>query len=280
MGLISDLCNRLVIGSMDIVRDELIPVGNRLNRSGVLVEDINLLKRETLGLGHAEVGEDEAAQAGRSPDEEHFGAKVAILRIDDVRGGVAVRRVSDTSVNGRVQNHVPNTKVPEPVRGGREGHGLGTDSERVDLAGDDPSNGTPGRCEEGDVDADEGDKALLARLVLHGDGDTDDGDEVLADEHTNGTNQEETTATDMVNSPERGNGHAYVDNGGGDRDREGVGNTGLFEESRTVVEDEVDTGELLPSLQEDTSEGTKEDLVGAVLEAVDVRALAEFLFDS
>jgi hypothetical protein len=38
--------------------------------------------------------------AGRSPDEEHLGAEVAILRVDDVRGGVAVSRVSDTSVNG------------------------------------------------------------------------------------------------------------------------------------------------------------------------------------
>jgi hypothetical protein len=67
VGLISDLGNRLLIGGVDVVRDELIPVGNRLDRGGVLVEDINLLKRETLGLGHAEVGEDEAAKRRSIP---------------------------------------------------------------------------------------------------------------------------------------------------------------------------------------------------------------------
>ena len=115
-------------------------------------------------------------------------------------------------------------------------------------------------------------------MVLHGDGDTDNGDEVLADEHTNGTDQEKTTATDVVNGPERGDGHTDVDDSSGDRDREGVGDTGLLEEGRTVVEDKVDAGELLPCLQEDTGKAAKENLVGAVLEAVDVRALAEFLF--
>ena len=65
------------------------------------------------------------------------------------------------------EHHSPNTKVPEPVGGGREGHGLGADGERVYLAGDDPRNRTPGGGEEGDVDADEGNKALLACLVLH-----------------------------------------------------------------------------------------------------------------
>ncbi len=84
----------------------------------------------------------------------------------------------------------------------------------------------------------------------------------------------------MVNGPERGNSHTDVDDSGGDRDCEGVGDTGLFEEGRAIVEDEVDTGELLPRLQENTSKAAKENLVRAVLEAVEVRALAEFLFHS
>ena len=92
MGLVIDPGNRLVIGGVDVVRDELIPVGNRLDRCGVLVENINQLKRETLGLGHAEVGKEEAANTGCSPDEEHLGAEVAKLRIDDVWDGVAVRK--------------------------------------------------------------------------------------------------------------------------------------------------------------------------------------------
>ena len=45
-----------------------------------------------------------------------------------------------------------------------------------------------------------------------------------------------------------------------------------------TVENEVNTGELLPCLDEDTSEGTEQDLVVGGSEAVEVRALAEVLF--
>ena len=100
MNVVGDLVNRILVSGVDVVRDELIPVGDRLDRGGILVEDIDLFERETLGLGHAEVGEEETSEAGRSPDEEHLGTKVAILRVDDVRGGVAVGRVSDTPADG------------------------------------------------------------------------------------------------------------------------------------------------------------------------------------
>ena len=46
----------------------------------------------------------------------------------------------------------------------------------------------------------------------------------------------------------------------------------------TVVEDEVDTGELLPRLDEDTSEGTEKDLVFTGAETVAVGGLAHLLF--
>ena len=46
---------------------------------------------------------------------------------------------------------------------------------------------------------------------------------------------------------------------------------------RLTVEDEVDAGELLPRLNEDTRHGTEEDLVVGELEAVEVRALAHLL---
>ena len=57
---------------------------------------------------------------------------------------------------------IGNGPVPEPVRGGRHGDTLGADAKREDLADDDPCDGTPGRSEEGDVDADEGDEDFLA----------------------------------------------------------------------------------------------------------------------
>ena len=46
---------------------------------------------------------------------------------------------------------------------------------------------------------------------------------------------------------------------------------------RLTVEDEVDAGELLPRLNEDTRHSTEEDLVVGELEAVEVRALAHLL---
>ena len=82
----------------------------------------------------------------------------------------------------------------------------------------------------------------------------------------------------MVDAPERGDGHSDIDDSSSDRNQEGVGDTGCFEEGRAVVEDEVDTGELLPGLHEDTSKAAKENFVGTVLEAVEVRARAEFFF--
>ena len=48
-------------------------------------------------------------------------------------------------------------------------------------------------------------------------------------------------------------------------------------ELRLTVEDEVDTSELLPCLDEDTGQGTESNLVVAGLEAIEVRRLAELL---
>jgi len=249
------------IRSVDVLVHEFLAVLLAGDGSRVVVQDIDLLERKTLGLGDAEVGEDETSQAGRSPDEEHLDAKGGIsgTGVDEVRGGVT------------------DTEIPEPVGGGGEGHGLGADVEGEDLGGDDPCDGAPGGGEEGDVDTDEGDESLLAGLVLDGDGDTDDGDEVFADEHAKGTEEQETTTSDTVNGPHSGNGHSDVDDVGGDRDDEGVLDAGVLEESRAVVEDEVDTGKLLPSLEEDTSKDTETDLVLAAPEAIEVAGTTKFL---
>ncbi|CAG8604720.1 4149_t:CDS:2, partial [Acaulospora colombiana] len=137
---------------------------------------------------------------------------------------------------------------------------------------------TPSGGEKGNVDADESDEAFLAGKIFDRDGDTDDGDEVFADEHADGTDEQETSTSDVVDGPKGGDGHDDVDDVGGDRDRERVADTRVLEEGRAVVKDEIDTGELLPGLDKDTGEGAEEDLVGAHLEAVHVRALADFFF--
>ena len=226
------------------------PVINGINKSGT-------------NLGDAEVGEQEAPGACRSPDEEHLDLKTggSGLLVDQVGGSVT------------------NTKVPEPVGGDGEGHGLGTDVEREDFTGDDPSDGSPSGGEEGDVNADEGDQNLLSGGVGGRDGDTNDGDQELANAHPDRTDQKQPPTTEPLDTPHTGKGHEDVDDVRGDRDQEGVMDTRVLEEDGAVVEDEVDTGQLLPSLNKDTGEGTETDFVVGVTEAVEVRRLAVLLFD-
>lgn len=120
---------------------------------------------------------------------------------------------------------VTNGEVPEPVGGNGQGHGLGTNVEREDLSTDNPSDGTPGGGEVGDVDADEGNEHSLADQVIGGDGNTNDGDEELADTHAGGTVQEELATSDPLDQVDTGEGHDDVDNVGGDGHGEGVANT-------------------------------------------------------
>ena len=51
--------------------------------------------------------------------------------------------MDETWINIRRRTGVANTKVPKPIAGDGEGHGLGTDLEREDFSSDDPGDGTP-----------------------------------------------------------------------------------------------------------------------------------------
>lgn len=66
--------------------DESATVSDGVDRGGVLVENVDGLERQSLGLGNAEVGEDEAADASGSPDEEHLDTEVSVAstRVDEV----------------------------------------------------------------------------------------------------------------------------------------------------------------------------------------------------
>ena len=57
-----------------------------MNGRDVLVQQIDLLERETLCLGNAEVGKDDTAGTGRTPDVKHIGAEVCVsgARVDQV----------------------------------------------------------------------------------------------------------------------------------------------------------------------------------------------------
>jgi len=219
------------------------------------------MNKRKANLRDAEIGEQEAPSTGNSPDEEH-------LDFETSGAGLFVNQVG----GGETKN-----EVPEPVGGDGEGHGFGTDVEWIDLTADDPSDGAPCGGEEGDVDADESDQNLLSRDVGGRDRDANDGDQELANAHAEGADQEQPSAAEPFDTPHAWESREHVDDVDGDGDQEGVGNAGLLEEHGTIVDDEVDTGELLPGLDEDAGESTKEDFVVGGTEAVEVRRLAQLL---
>lgn len=90
-------------------------------------------------------------------------------------------------------------------------------------------------------------------------GNTNDGDDELADQHAEGTPDEEGTTTEFLNSPEREGSRADVDEGEDERNQESVADgTGRLEERSRVVEDEVDTSPLLHHLERSTEDSLAE----------------------
>lgn len=105
-----------------------LPSNGLSGNADLVVELINLLEGQTLGLVNEEVDEGDAQETAAEPDEEDLGLEVGLAGtvVDEVGG-----RVGDGPVE-------------EPVGGGGHTEGLGTGLEREDLASDDPSQGTPG----------------------------------------------------------------------------------------------------------------------------------------
>jgi hypothetical protein len=159
---------------------------SRVTRSNFLQHLINLLKRQPLGLRDEEVSVDASAGAQSTPDEENLGTEVTLTL------GLANHVGSDGG----------DDCVPEPVAGGRETNTAGTDGQREDLADQDPSAGSPGGCEKGDGEADEGDLGLGGGLVLGRDGGAEDCGEELADEHAQGAPDEQGTTTEAFDGVE------------------------------------------------------------------------------
>lgn len=163
--------------------------------------------------------------------------------------------------------------VPEPVGGGRESDTTRTDWEREDLTNDDPGTRTPGGGEEEDEDGDEGNLGVDGRDVVgegaswvgggrgrvgvvETDSDTDNGDEELADQHTQGTPDEQRATTELLNGVEGDWSRANVHEGEDKGDQEGVADgTSRLQERSGVVEDEVDTSPLLHHLKRGTEDG-------------------------
>lgn len=268
-----------------------LPLGGSA-RSGLLHHLVDLLQGETLGLGNQEVGVDESAGTERAPDVEHLGTEVALVRVNHVGGddGNDLRVLLAGSFLFR-QTETVTYAVPEPVGGGGKSDTAGTDRERVDLSDNDPSTRSPGAGEEEDVDADERDHGADGVGVLLVDS-TDDSDDELADNHAEGTPDEQGATTELLNGPEGDGGGADVDNGRDHTDQERVvDGVQIGEEGGSEVEHEVDTGPsdrvvskaekeektaaenlLLHHLKRSTEDGTAQVAIGspeAAFEAVE-----------
>ena len=100
------------------------------------------------------------------------------------------------------------------------------------------------RTESSDEEKSEDNEDGVASVSIRGSngGDTDD---ELAHAHPESTVEEELSSTDLLDHVDTGESGADVDNTGSDGDEVGRSDTGSLEVRGTVVEDEVDTRELL-----------------------------------
>jgi len=195
------------------------PLG-RCTRSRLFEHAVDLLERQTLGLWDQEVRVDECAGTETTPDEEDGRLEVTLV------------------FTNHVWSNDGNDGVPQPVGSGRETNSTGSDWQWEDLSDENPSSGTPCASEEEDEDGDEGDLGIDGRDVVckrlggigwvgvgvvESNSNTDDGNEKLADEHTERTEDEEGSATELLNSVERDRGRADIDQGEDEGDDEGEG---------------------------------------------------------
>lgn len=220
------------------------------------VELVDLLEGKTLGFVDQGPDEKDTDEAASTPQEEDL----------DTHVGVAWARVN------HVGRGVADGKVEEPVGGSRHGKGLGADLERENLTSDDPGDWAPRAGEEEDVDADKGNQRSLRRHVVCTSNGADNRNDELGDGHTNGTKQEKVTATPLVGEVKTRDCGNSVDARRNHGDDKGVPDARVLEEGGSVVENEVDTSELLEGLKTAASCKT---LAKVALEAVDVTSLAQ-----
>lgn len=104
---------------------------------------------------------------------------------------------------------------------------------------------------------------------------TNSSNDKLADSHTDSAKEQELSSAPSVDQVQTGESGGDVDAGGDQTDGETVADTRVIEEGSSVVEDEVDTSQLLKSLKTTTGGET---LTKVALEAVDVAGLSEGQF--
>jgi hypothetical protein len=101
---------------------------------------------------------------------------------------------------------------------------------------------------------------------------TNTSNDKLTNSHTNGSEEQELSSSPSLNQVQTRESGGDIDTRGDQTDSEAVTNTRLLEEGSSIVEDEVDTTQLLESLK--TTTGSKT-LAEVSLEAVDVAGLSK-----
>lgn len=112
--------------------------------------------------------------------------------------------------------------VPQPIRCGGETDTTGSDRKWKSLANDNPSGRPPSRSEECNGKANEGDHSRCSRLVVGANGCTDDSREELASEHAQGTVDQQWAASESLDGPEGNWRGTDIDEGGNQRNQEGI----------------------------------------------------------
>jgi hypothetical protein len=97
------------------------------------------------------------------------------------------------------------------------------------------------------VNADKGNEDALPSEVVDGDCNTNNRHNEFAYTHADSADKKQTTATETFHTPDARNSHANIDNVGGDENQEWIFYARVVEEGCSVIEDEVDARELLPS---------------------------------
>ena len=256
---------------------DVIVVGNNVE---VLIDEVTLLVIAAGGellLSDNVIGID---LAGVSKDGRHLLKRAARCLWEDEEGGHQdcevengkndIRAKADRFKHYRRHHH--HKEIKDPVGRRRDTVGLGPDRERSDLSGVQPghSKPTPGERgveEEVKDDRDDGGRgtSVLDRGNVH------DGEDNHADALTGSTTKHERTTTHLLNEEDGGPGGNEVLGTVGSGEDTGVNVREaevLLKSLANVVGDEVDTGDLLEHLRDETEDGTVQVALGAVGEEV------------
>lgn len=198
-----------------------------------LVHLVNLFETDLARLVHHAPNEQNSKQAERTPDEE------------DLRS----ERCGSRAVPDHERGTVSNTEVEKPIRGCRYRHGLCSHFQGVDLRCDNPSNGSPRRSEEEDVDGTEDNENCHRCIfkVIAGSGAKRRHDK-LTGRHAGSANDEKLASAPGLDDEKSRDSRNAVDN----VDDQGLhvwcGDSSSVEECRAVVHDEVNASQLLQHL--------------------------------